>query len=311
MKSDSKGLHHISIISGDPQVNAEFYVKTLGLRFVLKTVNQDDPGTYHLFYANGSGKPGSSITFFPWPRAVRSETGTGEAVSIAFSVPVDSASFWQERFKKEGIDFQESDSFGASTIQFEDPDGLDLELVLDKSADTLNAWGGGSVPAEFGIGGFWGTTLRLAESEPTIDVLEQVMGYRAVEKDGKLSLLKTDSPIGHSLIIETTGTSQPGKSGRGTVHHVAFRAKDEEEQLEMRRKVIELGLSPTTVVDRHVFKSVYFHSPGGVLFEIATDGPGYASAVDDEKEMGEKLFLPPWFEQHREQITRRLPEIKL
>lgn len=311
MENNLKGIHHISIISGDGQRNANFYVNTLGLKMVLKTVNQDDPGSHHLFYANGSGQPGSSITFFPWPMATEGEPGTGESFAVSFAVPSYSIDYWTDRFKEKGVDYQAPFSrFGYQVLGFKDPDGLQLELVFDEAADNLQAWSKSKVSQENGIRGFWSTTLRLVDGSSTIEVLEEVLGFSKETSAGNLILYRSKSEIGNAVIIEKADQPVQGSNGRGIVHHVAFRAKDEEEQLEMRRKLIDRGLYPTDVIDRHVFKSVYFRLPDGVLFEIATDGPGYTAATKEE-DMGEKLFLPHWLEKNREIIEQNLPEIKL
>ncbi len=309
---NNKGIHHISIISGDPQVNADFYVKTLGLRLVLKTVNQDDPGTYHLFYANGEGQPGSSITFFPWPMAMQAKPGTGTVSAVSFTVPEGSCDFWIDRFAGMDIKFDSPiERFGKKVLPFYDPDGLKLELVEDQKAGQIPAWQDSSVPAEYSIRGFWGSNLRLAETSATVDILEQVMGFTTTEENSHELLLTTDSNLGHSIIIEKDDNPKSGTNGRGYVHHIAFRANDEEDLKAMRKKVIEMGLSPTQLIDRHVFMSVYFQTPGGVLFEIATDGPGYKSVAESEDEMGKKLFLPPWLESRRDMIEQRLQPVSV
>lgn len=308
MENHHKGIHHITVLAGDAQRNADFYVKSLGMRLVKKSVNQDDPGTYHLFYGNANGSPGSGLTFFPWPMARQGKPGLGEAVKVALSVPEDSINYWAEHFGEEGIDFDGPyDRFGQKAIGFKDPDRLQLELVFDKHCAKLPGWNKGTVPAENGIRGFRGTTLRLMETEPTAKVLKSVFGFRETESAGNAVHLTTDAPIGGSLIIEE-GEVKPSANGRGIIHHVAFRAKDDEEQMAMRQKVIDLGLYPSEVIDRHWFHSVYFQSPGGVLFEIATDGPGYDVDEDADK-LGEKLILPPWLEGRREMIEKRLPDI--
>ena len=306
----TKGIHHITVLAGDPKQNAEFYVNTLGLRMVKKSVNQDDPGTYHLFYGNASATPGSSLTFFPWPRAVKGEPGTGEAVAVSFTVPENSLEFWKDRLNENDAETGEVfKRFGLTVLPFEDPDGLSLELVFedtDKQADS--SWQG-TVNAGHAIRGFWGTTLRLSQEKQTADILKDILGFSKAETEGNLTLYKTGAPIGKSVIIETTGP-ESGKNGRGIIHHVAFRAKDEEELDSLRKKVESLGLSPTQIIDRHWFKSVYYRTPGGVLFEMATEGPGYA--VDEDPEhLGEKLILPPWLESKRELIEKRLPEINI
>ncbi|MCC5942570.1 MAG: VOC family protein [Balneolaceae bacterium] len=307
-----KGIHHISIISGDPQVNADFYVKTLGLRMVLKTVNQDDPGTYHLFYANGEGQPGSSITFFPWSMAMPAKPGTGRVSTVSFTVPEGSCDFWIDRFAGKDVRFDSPiNRFGKKVLPFYDPDGLKLELIEDKKSEAIPAWDGSTVPAEFSIRGFWGSNLQLTRFSETVDILREVMGFQQTEENDHEILLTTESNLGHSIIIEKAEEPKTGTSGTGYVHHIAFRAKDEDDLKEMRQKVIDMGLSPTQLIDRHVFMSVYFQTPGGVLFEIATDGPGYKSVAESEEEMGKKLFLPPWLEPRRDLIEKRLQPVNV
>jgi glyoxalase family protein len=310
MKNHFKGIHHITILSGDAQRNAEFYVKKLGMRLVKKSVNQDDPGTYHLFYGNADGSPGSGITFFPWPMAIQGKPGLGEAVKVAMAVPADSMEFWAEHFGKEGIDFEGPyDRFGQQTIGFRDPDLLQLELVFDENSEKIPGWDESTVPPEYGIRGFRGTTLRLNEHASTAAVLKNVFEFEESERVDNAWHYTTNAPIGGSVIIEK-GKQIPSASGRGTIHHVAFRAEDDDELSALRQKVIEMGLYPSEIIDRHWFHSVYFRSPGGVLFEIATDGPGYDVDEDPDK-LGQKLILPPWLESRREMIEKRLPEIKV
>ena len=310
MENHKNGIHHITALAGNAQRNVDFYVKSLGMRLVKKSVNQDDPGTYHLFYGNAEGSPGSGFTFFPWPMARQGKPGLGEAVKVALAVPEDSINYWTEHFGKEGIDFDGPyDWFGQQAVGINDPDRLQLELVFDKNAEQLPGWDQGKVPAEYGIRGFRGTTLRLNETEPTADVLTKVFGFEETDRTEDARHYTTDAPIGGSVIIEE-GEEKPSANGRGIIHHVAFRAKDDNEQKAMRQKVIEMGLNPTDVIDRHWFHSVYFKSPGGVLFEIATDGPGYDVDEDPDK-LGQKLILPPWLESRREMIEKRLPEINV
>lgn len=304
------GLHHITVLAGDPQRNAEFYVKTLGMRMVKKSVNQDDPGTYHLFYGNQSATPGSSLTFFPWPRAVKGEPGTGEAVAVSFSVPENSLDYWTQRLEEHEVEHSDSFTrFGSTVLPFEDPDGLNLELVFEIIADAPNSDREGTVPAEYAIRGFWGTTLKLTETETTGAILTEVLGFEKAATEGTLHRYTTDAPIGGNVLIEVTG-QQPGKGGRGTVHHVAFRAADEEKLSDLRREIRSKNLMPTEIIDRHWFKSVYYRIPAGVLFEMASDGPGYA-VDEDPAHLGEKLILPPWLESKRDQIEDHLPEIRV
>lgn len=310
MKKHYKGIHHITALAGDAQRNANFYVKSLGMRLVKKSVNQDDPGTYHLFYGNANGTPGSGLTFFPWPMARQGKPGLGEAVKVALAVPSGSINFWAEHFGEEGIDFDGPyDRFGQQAIGFRDPDRMQLELVFDEQAEELPGWEDSAVPAKYGIRGFRGTTLRLKKTEPTAEVLKNIFGFRETGKNGNARLYTTDAPIGGSVIIKE-GEEKPSANGRGIIHHVAFRAKDDEELNILRKKVIEMDLNPTEIIDRHWFHSVYFRSPGGVLFEIATDGPGYDVDEDADK-LGKKLILPPWLESRRDMIEKRLPEINV
>ena len=308
MNSHQKGIHHITALAGDAQRNAEFYVKTLGMRLVKKSVNQDDPGTYHLFYGNANATPGSGMTFFPWPMARQGKPGVGEAVKVAFAVPAGSMEYWAERFGEKGIDFDGPyDRFGKQAIGFKDPDLMALELVFDENAADLPAYENSTIPAEHTIRGFYGTTLLLDQHEPTAEVLENLFEFRLAENNTNRWHYTTEAEIGSSVIIEEA-ESKPSANGRGIIHHVAFRAKDDDELESLREKVVGMGLGPSQVIDRHWFHSVYFRSPGGVLFEIATDGPGYDVDENPDK-LGQKLILPPWLESKRVMIEKRLPEI--
>ena len=310
MSTHQKGVHHITALAGDAQSNADFYVNKLGMRLVKKSVNQDDPGTYHLFYGNAEATPGSGLTFFPWPMARQGKPGLGEAVKVALAVPSGSKEYWAERFGEEGIDFDGPyDRFGQQAIGFKDPDLMALELVFDKRVDSMPGYEHCTVPAEYGIRGFRGTTMKLNQRGPTADVLNSLFGFEETENSGNRWHYTTDAKIGGSVIIEE-GESTPSANGRGIIHHVAFRAEDDDELESLRGKVIGMELNPSQVIDRHWFHSVYFRSPGGVLFEIATDGPGYDVDEDPDK-LGQKLILPPWLESKREMIEKRLPKIEV
>lgn len=311
MNTEKKGIHHITALSGDAQKNADFYVKKLGMRLVKKSVNQDDPGTYHLFYGNRSGDPGSGLTFFPWPMAAQGRTGTGEAVTVSLSVPSDSMEYWLNRLGELAIPHKQPfEKFGKTRIGLQDPDLMQLELVFDEKVDGMPGWAGSTVPEEVAIQGFEGTTLRIQQTEPTARVLEEIFGFSHAGSEGNLHHYITDAQIGSSVILEASDSPGHPRSGRGTIHHVAFRAKDDNELLEMREKVLEMRMYPSEYIDRFWFHSIYFRSPGGVLFEIATDGPGYA--VDEAADkLGEKLVLPPWLEPQRQKIEDHLPEIRV
>ena len=310
MNRSGKGIHHITVLGGDGQRTTDFYVQTLGLRLIMKTVNQDDPGTYHLFFVNGTAQLGSSLTFFPWPMASQGKPGSGQATVVSFAVPSGSLEYWVERFGAEGVDFDGPfERFGKQVIAFQDPDRLNLELVVDEQVDSVPAWKEGTVPEKSGIRGFWSTTMKLVETEATGQLLTEVFGFEKTGEEGSQTLYQTGNAVGGSVILEKV-EPKAGVTGRGTIHHVAFRARDNDEHERMRTEVQKRGLFPTEVIDRHVFKAVYFKSPGGVLFEISTDGPGY-KAAQKEEELGKVLFLPSWLESRREMIEKRLPEIRI
>lgn len=308
--STHRGLHHISVIASDPQDNYDFYVKKLGMRIVKKTVNQDDPTKYHLFYANAEGTPGSSLTFFPWPRARQGKAGSGEATEISLTVPEDSLEFWQQRLENQKIPHSKPfNRFGKKHISFKDPDGLQLHLVFDNLYGSLKSWDKSPVPNQHQIQGFWSTTLKLERIVETEEILTSVLGFKKADTEHGRTLYQTAGKLGSNLIIEEV-ESQAGQNGAGIIHHVAFQSEDEEDLREMRFEIIRRGLQPTEIVDRHFFKSVYYRTPGGVLFEMATNGPGYFVNADPNEDQAEKLELTPWHEPKREEIEAALPPIK-
>ena len=302
-----KGIHHITVLAGEPKPNVEFYTKILGMRMVKKSVNQDDPGTYHLFYGNQGAQPGSSLTFFPWPNVVQGKPGTGETVNVAFQVPDGSRDFWEIRLSEWDVPYKEVSYFGRKGLRFNDPDGLELDIIFEGKAKPAIENINYPVPYEHAIQGFWGARLKLAKKEDTVYILKDLFGFEKIDEEGGLTLYQTDAPSGHSIIIELA-EEEYGKNGRGIIHHIAFRAKDKEELDELRLKVQKWGLNPTQIIDRHWFNSVYYREPGGILFEMASDDPGYA--VDEDFEhLGEKLILPPWLESKRERIEQILPQL--
>lgn len=306
----AKGLHHITVLAGDPAQNADFYINKLGMRMVKKSVNQDDPGTYHLFYGNEAATPGSSLTFFPWPRAHKGTKGSGEAVNVAFKVPKGSQDFWIEQLNYADIKHSEfMDVFGKPVLRFQDPDGLELDFVFDGSAKEKKSTYESPVPHEFSIQGFESTRLKVRRADSTVGILEDVFEFQEKDSSANHTLYQTNANIGSSVIIESSD-EDPGRGGRGIVHHVAFRAENLEDLKNLREKVLEKGLHPTEVIDRHWFKSVYFREPSGVLFEIATDDPGY-DVDEDFEHLGEKLILTPWLEPRREYIESILPKIEV
>jgi glyoxalase family protein len=307
--AEHRGLHHISVIAGDPQDNYDFYVKKLGMRMVKKTVNQDDPTKYHLFYANSEGTPGSSLTFFPWPGARKGEPGTGEATAISLAVPEDSLDYWKGRLDEQNIPYSgPQNRFGKKHLSFEDPDGLQLHLVFENRKDDLKSWERSPVPPKHQIQGFWSTTLRLHKIDHTETILTTILGFEKVDTEDNLTLYLTGSELGHSLIIKKVPFQQ-GTNGAGIVHHVAFQTQDDEDLKELRHEVLRLGLRPTEIIDRHFFKSVYYRTPAGVLFEMATHGPGYFVNSDPDEDQAKKLELTPWHESKRDQIEAALPTI--
>lgn len=304
-----KGIHHITVLAGNARGNVEFYTEKLGMRLVKKSVNQDDPGTYHLFYGNHAAEPGSSLTFFPWPLAQKGEAGVGEVVNVGLQAPKGSEDFWEDRLKQNDISYKVMTVFGREVLRFEDPDGLELDIVFEGDAmpevDNVNY----KVPAEYAIQGFWGARMLLTEKEQTEMLLGDLFGFEEADSEGNQTLYQTDAPIGRFVIIEKAEKAEYGKNGRGIVHHIAFRAEDKEELDQLRKKVGKKGLNPTQIIDRHWFNSVYYRIPAGVLFEMASDDPGYT--VDEEfNALGEHLILPPWLESKRDQIEQVLPEIE-
>jgi glyoxalase family protein len=305
------GIHHVTAIAGRASRNVDFYTRTLGLRLVKKTVNFDDPGTYHLYYGDEQGKPGSILTFFPWEHAAPGRNGAGFAEETAFRVPAGSIGYWTHRLIEKGVPHQALEKrFGEPVLAFTDPDGMSLALVGVAGAAGEPAWTDGAIPAEHAIRGFHGVTLMLDQAAPTGAILTGVLGFRENGREGHLIRYDAgDVAPGHTVAIRETKGFLPGSMGRGSVHHIAFRAVDDAQQAEMARAVRAAhGLTPTRQLDRNYFRSVYFREPGGILFEIATDQPGFA--VDEPVEsLGRALKLPRFLEPHRREIEAALPPI--
>ncbi|HKW51785.1 MAG TPA: ring-cleaving dioxygenase [Candidatus Eisenbacteria bacterium] len=312
MASEIPGIHHITAIAGDPQRNVDFYVGALGLRMVKRTVNFDDPGTYHLYYGDESGRPGSLLTFFPWPGAPRGRVGTGQAAATSYSIPPESVGFWMDRLKQSGIAARGPEGrFGDQVISFSDPDGLPLELAASAESDPREPWRDGPVPAEHAIRGFHGVTLLEERPEGTEGLLTQTLGFRAAEEDGGRRRFAAGRGGPGAIVDVVAGAGSPrGIVAVGTVHHVAWRAPSGAEQEAWRKKIASLGTNVTPIIDRKYFRSIYFREPGGVLFEIATDAPGFA--IDESPErLGMSLVLPPWLEPRRGELEAALPPIRL
>ncbi len=306
-----QGIHHVTAIAGDAQRNLDFYIETLGLRLVKRTVNFDDPGTYHFYFGDRLGRPGTIMTFFPWPRAAAGIPGAGIVTATAFSIPQDSAEFWTERLSSGGIGHRVlSDAAGESLVALRDPDGLEIALVADPDAETGPAvWGGGSVPEHHAIRSFHGATLSVRDPQKSARLLADVFGMvPTTAPSGRLRFVAPGNEPGR--VIDIDSANEWNRGGRGTVHHIAFRARDDDEQRAWRERLLEAGLQVTQVLDRQYFRSVYFREPGGVLFEIATDGPGFDRDEPVER-LGQRLKLPDWLETRRESIERTLPSIHL
>jgi glyoxalase family protein len=309
------GLHHVTAIASDPQRNLDFYVGLLGLRLVKRTVNFDDPGTYHFYLGDVRGTPGTILTFFSWPGARRGHRGVGQIEATSFAISPDSVGYWLDRFKEQHVTAEKTPArFGEEVIRFTDPDGLMLELIASDSSGKTESWidPAAAGPAEHSLRGFHSVSAALEGYERTAKLLTESFGYRLVEESGNRFRFAAPSESGSGRIVDLLcmPDGRPGAIAAGSVHHIAFRAKDDAEQLQWREHLVELGYNVTPVIDRTYFHSIYFREPGGILFEIATEPPGFTL---DEKldELGMHLRLPPWMESARRQIERVLPPIKL
>jgi len=304
------GLHHITAIAGPAQENLDFYVGILGMRLVKKSVNQDDPGTYHLFYADAEGRAGTDLTFFPWAHAAAGREGHGLAVEVGLEVPEGSLQFWSSRLERYGISIREIETrFGDKVLPLVDPHGLRVALVepARNPRRAFTPWERSPVQAERQVRGLFGARLWERAAGPTTSFLTEVFGFSILGQEQGWTRYGFDHNQGVVDIQETPNTRR-GSWGVGTIHHLAWRVSDEEHQLRVRKHIDQAGAHPTPVIDRFWFKSVYFREPGGVLFEIATDGPGF-TVDEDAAHLGEALVLPPFLEPHRAEIERVLPRL--
>jgi catechol 2,3-dioxygenase-like lactoylglutathione lyase family enzyme len=316
MKPSMPGIHHITAICGDPQANVDFYCGLLGLRLVKKTVNFDDPGTYHLYYGNGVGSPGTIMTFFAWllPPGVRANArqGTGQITATSFRIPVAAVEFWLDRFAASDVDFDGPQArFNEQIVSFADPDGLPLELVTREAGAVPASWDASPIPTEHAIRGFAGATLSLDGYERTAGVLTDVMGFKRVAEEGSRFRFQTGEGNDAAMIdLLCQPESEAGRMGIGAVHHIAWRTPSTETQLQWRSLIAAAGLDVSPVLDRNYFHSIYYREPGGVLFEIATDPPGFT--VDESvSDLGTHLKLPPWLESRRDRLEAKLPQLRV
>jgi glyoxalase family protein len=304
------GLHHVTAIAADPQANLDFYSGLLGMRLVKKSVNQDVPDTYHLFYADGVGHPGTDLTFFPWPEMAPGRKGTGLATEVGLAVPSGSLEYWSDRLSRSEVgEVRPEMRFGERTLLLADPHGLDLALVETADEREFAPWDQGPVPREHQVRGLHSVRLWQRQLAPTGDFLGAI-GFAPVgAENGWRRFSPGAGGSGAIVDLREMPSEQRGRWGPGVVHHVAWRVPDDSAELVARAQVARAGAQPTEVIDRFWFRSVYFREPGGVLFEIATDGPGFA--VDEPAEsLGERLVLPPWLEPARARIEQDLPPLR-
>ncbi len=302
------GIHHVTAIAGKARQNLDFYTRTLGLRLVKKTVNFDDPGAYHFYYGDEAGSPGTILTFFPWEHAAPGRAGAGELQETVFRIPQGSIGYWTQRLVNQGVEREAR--FGETRLTFRDPDGMRLALLGIPGIEAEPAWAGSDVPVEHAIRGFHSVSLMLEKTEATGAILTDVFGFQEAGREGDTTRYTVPgTTLGGIVDLRAVGGFLPARMGRGSVHHLAFRAADDAEEMEMARKLLaNHGLRTTEQKDRDYFRSVYFREPGHVLFEIATDIPGFA--VDEPAEsLGSALKLPAFLEGHRKEIEAALPDL--
>ena len=313
--SDIRGIHHVTAIAGHPQRNVNFYTSLLGLRLVKLTVNFDDPTTYHLYFGDELGRPGTILTFFPWSDAPKGHRGTGQVVTTSFLIPKNSIDYWNNRLKNNDVTVKGPFSrFDEQVLTVYDSDGLELELVAHSSAEDrdLNVWNNGGVPFEYAVRGFHSVTLSEEGFERTADVLEEELGFSLIgQEKSRFRYIIKNSKVGASIVdVLCLPYTPSGYIGIGSVHHVAFRTPTDEKQKVIRSSIIKAGLNATPIIDRTYFHSVYFREPGGVLFEIATDPPGFTTD-QISSELGTRLMLPEWLESERKNLEKILPRLSL
>ena len=309
------GIHHVTAIAGSPQRNVDFYTSVLGLRLVKLTVNFDDPTTYHLYFGDELGRPGTILTFFPWPDAPKGHRGTGQVIATSFLISEESIYYWKTRLKNNHITVRGPfKRFDEQVLSLYDPDGLELEIVAHSSAQNreVNVWNGGGIPSKHAIRGFYSVSISEEGFERTADILTEELGFSSVgQEKSRFRFEIQNSEHGASIVdVLCLPYTPSGYIGVGSVHHVAFRTSTDEKQKDLRLSIIKAGLNATPIIDRTYFHSVYFREPGGVLFEIATDPPGFT--VDQKlSQLGTRLMLPEWLESERASLEKILPRLKL
>jgi glyoxalase family protein len=311
MPNQVLGLHHITAIADDAQRNYNFYTRVLGLRMVKRTVNFDDPATYHFYYGNEQGTPGTILTFFPWEGIGPGTPGIGMATEISYSIDKESMEFWENRLREFNIAAGEKiERFGETYLLFKDPDGLQLSFVTPIEFDERNGWETGQVNATHATKGFYNTTLTLRKIDETAKILTDILGYRLLLQEGNRYRFTTDAiPTANMIDLLEDSSGKKGINTAGTNHHIAFRVSDENAQMFYREKILARGLQITPQINRDYFFSIYFREPGGVLFEIATDNPGFT--VDEPLSvLGSTLKLPKQYESSRKEIEKFLPVLK-
>lgn len=306
MTQQTAGIHHITAFVKNAQDNVDFYAGILGLRLVKKTINFDAPEVYHLYFGNEVGSPGTAITFFPWETSRAGRIGGGQVGYTTFLVPVGSLTFWEERLTKFDVAYKRVERFNETYLQFADKDGLQLEIV-EREGGPASKWSFGGVPADKAIKGFGGAILYSVAPTYTMAVLEKLMGLQKVGEENGLVRFKASGDLGN--VIDINAEPMPrGAGGAGTVHHIAWRAKGDQDHRMWQERVAQSGLHPTDIIDRQYFNAIYFREPGEILFEIATDPPGFERDEPFES-LGEKLMLPEWYEPRRAQIEQGLTPI--
>ncbi|MGE5608429.1 MAG: ring-cleaving dioxygenase [Bacillota bacterium] len=306
------GIHHVTAITADAQKNIDFYCGVLGLRLVKLTVNFDDPGSYHLYYGDDLGHPGTILTFFAWADAYRGRIGPPQVTTTAFAVSPGAYAYWADRLREHGVPLQASSTrLGEQVLSFADPDGLQVEIVATTTSEGTVA-AGGAVPPEYAIRGFHGVTLAEEGYENTATLLTEVMGFRAVGHEGNRFRYRASGNGNLATVVDLlcVPDARRGSLGAGVVHHVAFRTPDDAQQETWRQKIVHLGYNVSPVMDRNYFHSIYYREPGGVLFEIATDPPGF-TVDQNAEELGTRLMLPSWLEPYRAQLEQVLPPLRL